>query len=458
MLHKQDVFHDWRDARVPPGDGWMVYNERRSHARGDFFNRNTGVQMKVLKRLSIFCIFLIALSLVFNKANAENQGNSYLVPRRLIQNPCSYDFEVRTYSTPDGVGCVGPSELNGLANGNVAFINIPVPKIVKKVPELSIVGVPSFFLVTWDQASFAYADSAIVPYYEWIENGVRNRLINVRVQMRVKPAVVQSSEYELIMGNVGVEIGDQTQLVIDNEYAKSRSSASSKFEESCIAGYGVGQNSLLLIPKAWGGWQPDGVDEESRKLDVCNEFQKTLLTSASAEDIPHDDRYANWSQEYVMVNPSIIGTVSESASIDGIGFENGSPAFRIRIVTHASVEARVIWDRHDKLEERKEKMWDCSWDYYNDYEEIEWERWPEPIFCKYIYKIKKDWVPLCKPSMGTCGEKYGLKDSDFWWMPVAEGQYVIQADTVLVPVGSGYRYSDQYDIVVIQAQPLLVVP
>ncbi len=414
--------------------------------------------MEVLKRFSIICVFLIVLCLVFSKADAKNQWDTYIVPVRLIQNPCSFHFEIRTHSAPDGVGCVGPSELNGIADGNVAFINVPVPKIVKKEPELSLVGIPSFFMVTWDPDSFAYADSATVPYYEWTENGIRNRLVNVRVQMRAKPAVIQSTEYELNMGSVGIEIGDQYGLRIDSENALAGSSIGSKFEDACIAGFGLSQNSLFLIPKAWGGWQILDTIDGYPMLDICSDFKKKLLLSDFTAYIPHNDRYLDWSIKNVMVNPSIIGVVSESASVDGIGFENGSPAFRIRIVTHASVEARVIWDRHEKLEEIKNKVWDCSWDYYDDYEEIEWERWPEPIFCKYIYKIKKDWMTLCKPSMRTCGENYGLKDSDFWWMPITVGQYIVQADTVLVPFDNDFRYSDQYDFVVIQAQPLLVVP
>ncbi len=443
--------------------GGLFYNEAGTHFEGVSFHMNAGAPMKVLKRLFLILIFLVALCFLFSKADAKNQEAAYSVPVMLISEPCSYTFEFRTHDAPDQVGCVGPEELHELANGNVAFISVPVPKVVKKEPELSLVGVPSFFLVTWDADSFTYADSAPVQYYEWTESGVRNRLVNVRVQMRLSPAAVQGDDYELDMGSVGIETGDQYQLIIDSENAKVRSRSSSKFEEACIAGFGRSQNSLLLLPEEWGGWQKKVGDELIQDIDVCNKFKQDLIgenEDTGESIVPHlsNDRYLHWIVGNVMGNSSIIGVLSESASVSGSGFAHGSPAFRIQFFTQASVEARVIWDRHDELRVTKEEMKDCSWDYYEDYEEIEWERWPDPIFCKTIYKITKDWNPLCKPSMRTCGEKYDLENSDFWWKPVADGQYIILANTVLVPDGDGYRYNDQYDFVVIQAQPLLVVP
>jgi hypothetical protein len=427
---------------------------------------NTGAPMAVLKRLFLILFSLVALCFLFSKADAKNQEAAYRVPVGLISKPCSYTFEFRTHDAPDRVGCVGPEELNELANGNVAFISVPVPKIVKKEPELSLVGVPSFFLMTWDEASFTYADSAPVQYYEWTEDNVRNRLVNVRVQMRLSPAVVQGNEYELIMGNVGIDVLDDQALYIDSDTSSWKYSYSSNVKKSCIAAWSGEGNSLLTIPWDWGGWQDD--DQHKPKelfFDMCGVFTEQLNIEDYVSFFGDNEeldflltRYHKWGGENALVTPSIIGIFSNNASTNGAGSEHGSPAYRIRFVVYAKVEARVIWDRHDRLEEKREKVWDCSWDYYEDYEEIEWERWPEPIFCKTIYQITRDWVPLCRPSMGTCGEFYNLKNSDSWWISVDDGIYVIQADTVLAPDRNGYQYKDHYDVVVIQAQPLLIAP
>jgi hypothetical protein len=140
---------------------------------------------------------------------------------------------------------------------------------------------------------------------------------------------------------------------------------------------------------------------------------------------------------------------SPYASIYGPGMDHGSPAFQIEATTYAVLEARPIWDAHQVWAPTGDVETRCSWDYWRDYDLIDWERWPNPIYCRNFPVY--GWVTKCEPAEGdTC--PYGpLSDPDTWWSPVVP----FEARTLRRPDGT---YGTTYDFASVQSQALLTAP
>ena len=153
----------------------------------------------------------------------------------------------------------------------------------------------------------------------------------------------------------------------------------------------------------------------------------------------------------------MFGAISESASISGEGIVNGSPAYEIAVRTYVQVEARVIWDKREIYRRYKTGRLRCDWEYYyTGYDVVDISRWPDPIYCRYVYDW--DWFPVCE-GLG-CGADGSMGDPDTWWAKVlfpGQRNYYV-GDAVYFTDGFDYRYGDFIDLAVVQAQPLLIAP
>jgi hypothetical protein len=402
--------------------------------------------MDVLKKLSVPIFLIVALVAVVNTGEAKPQSTSLQSIITLVTNPCDSEVMIDFQGAPDGVICVKTVQGTVLRSA----INIPVPKIVDKEPELSIVGIPTYFTVTWDGGSFAYTDSNQATY-EWVVSGERNRLTGVRTELRIYPV-----QYDELMGNVKVSSANNRLEVMAEGGIDAGPFTRSK---ACLPGWEILENSLITVPWNWGGWA-------RRSTVVCNEI-KDDLDQGSFDNLPghkgdgkEDEidtysiagRYPEWNANTLLDDTRYFGAFSESASISGTGSINGIPAYQINLETYIRVEARIMWDWHEVYMQVSKSL-SCEWEYYySGYDIIDWTQLPDSPFCRYVYKW--DWVKKCKPE--NCSEGYGLRSPDAWWIPIGETSY--SGDTVLFDKGSGYQYEDAVDIVVIQAQPLLVEP
>jgi len=408
---------------------------------------NTGAPMEVLKRLFFLFIFLCTAIIIVSTAEARPQKMRAGGPKELINiDPCIAILTVDYDNEPDQLVCVGSGKLGGV----LASISIPVPMIADKQPELSLVGIPTYFSMTWDASSFGYTDSDSTTY-EWVgDDNRRNRLTGVRIQMRIVPYRVNEE-----LGNV------QVLSVNPNLFVKVEGGIEGRAftDEVCNPGWKGGLNSLLMIPEQWGGWQSAKPYPYEKDATVCNSI-KSALDEGNNHHALGDNyvagRYLNWKINSLVGYPRIFGAISESASISGEGTVNGSPAYQIEVKTFVQIEKRVIWDKHEIYREY-EKGASCKWEYYyTGFDFVDINQWPEPIYCKHIYGMK--WYIECEGH--GCDISNALGDPDTWWekfcIPTQCGYYA--GDTVVFNDGFDYRYSDAVEVVVIQAQPLLIVP
>lgn len=419
--------------------------------------------MEVLKRHFVLMIVLCAVVVAANTAEARPPENNTSEPGEVLNsNPCISVVIVNNEDAPDQLFCVGSAKLGGL----LAEINIPVPMIADKEPDLSLVGIPTYFSLTWDASSFGYTDSDSA-IYEWVEkNNGRNRLVGVRVQLRIIPYRVNE-----VFGNV--EISSQnTKMFVKAEGGMEETRFS---DEVCNTGWEWGLNSLLMIPEQWGGWAGKFDDINPKPIidsKVCEDIKDNLAPAPFMDVLEYstdsiwtdpfnpdtiNGRYPNWKSISLVGYPRVFGAISESASISGEGIVNGSSAYQIDARTYVQVEARVIWDKHEIYRRYKTGSLRCDWEYYyTGYDVIDISRWPDPIYCRYVYGW--DWFPDCE-GVG-CGVDGSLGDPDTWWekilFPNQRNYYV--GDTVYFTDGFDYRYGDFIDLVVVQAQPLLIAP
>jgi hypothetical protein len=422
-----------------------------------------GAPMEVLKRLCVLIVFLCSVVSVVNTAEARLPEIWTSGPEELINsNPCIGIVTVDYDDAPDQLFCVGSAKLEGL----LAAINIPVPMIADKEPELSLVGIPTYFSLTWDAPSFGYTDSDST-IYEWVENNnERNRLVGVRVQLRIIPYRVNE-----VLGNVEI-FSQNSQIFVKAEGGMEETRFS---DEVCNPGWKLGLNSLLMIPEQWGGWAGDeGIIYDTVIIDraVCMDIKKELeggsfinVPSFSIDEhgdevinpLPIAGRYPYWKSSSLVGYPRVFGAISESASISGEGIANGSPAYQIDARTYVQVEARVIWDKHEIYRRYKTGRLRCEWEYYyTGYDVVDMSRWPDPIYCRYVYGW--DWFTECE-GLG-CDANGSLGNPDTWWEKVlfpGQRNYYL-GDTVYFTDGFEYRHADAIRLVVIQAQPLLIVP
>ena len=419
--------------------------------------------MEVLKRLFFLLIFLCTAVIIVSNAEARHEKMATSSTKDLDNlDPCIAILTLDHNNAPDQLICVGSGKLGGV----LASINIPVPMIADKQPELSLVGIPTYFSMTWDAASFGYIDSDSTTY-EWVgDDGLRNRLTGVRIQMRIVPYRVNEE-----LGNVTVS-SRNSNLFVKADHSNQESTFT---DEVCNPGMGWSSNSLLMIPEEWGGWAGKSIDGKSQPIiddSVCEDLKDNLvadsfmnlpgyLTYSDSSEIIHPDtiagRYQNWKANSLVGYPRIFGAISESASISGAGMVNGSPAYQIDVKTYVRVETRAIWDRHEVYERIVEGII-CDWDYlYSGYDTIDLDQWPDPIYCRKVYGW--DWATQCTGD--ACYSSYSLGDPEGWWKDYRNqdgGLRDFTGNTVYFTDGYGYRYSNAIDMVVIQAQPLLIMP
>jgi hypothetical protein len=419
--------------------------------------------MEVVKRFFVLLIFLCAVVIVVNTAEARPPEIRTSGPgEELNSSPCIGILTVNNEDAPDQLFCVGSAKLGGI----LAAINIPVPMIVDKEPNLSLVGIPTYFSLTWDASSFGYTDSDSTTY-EWVENNdERNRLVGVRVQLRIIPYRVNE-----VLGNVEISSRNSNMFVkAEGGIEETRFS-----DEVCNPGWEPGLNSLLMIPEQWGGWAGKSDASNPKPIvdsKVCEDIKDNLAPD-SFMDVPEyskdsirtdlfnpdtiTGRYPNWKFSSLVGYPRVFGAISESASISGEGIVNGSPAYEIAVRTYVQVEARVIWDKHEIYRRYKTGRLRCDWEYYyTGHDVVDISRWPDPIYCRYVYDW--DWFPVCE-GLG-CGADGSMGDPDTWWAKVlfpGQRNYYV-GDAVYFTDGFDYRYGDFIDLAVVQAQPLLIAP
>ncbi len=443
--------------------GGLFYNETRTHFQGVSFTMNTGAPMEVLKRLFFILIFLCTAVIIVSTAEARPQNKRTSGPEDLVNDdPCVAVLTVDHDNAPDQLVCVGSGKLGGV----LASINIPVPMIVDKQPELSLVGIPTYFSMTWDASSFGYTDSDSTTY-EWIgDDNRRNRLTGVRIQLRIVPYRVNEE-----FGNVQVtSLNSNLFLKADNSDEESTFS-----DEVCNPGWKGDLNSLLAIPEEWGGWAGESDEKNYEPIidcSVCDDLKDDLVanpfnnvpgysTETDGSEIINPDkiagRYPSWKSSSLEGYPRIFGAISESASISGEGMVNGSPAYQIDVKTYVQVKTRAIWNAHEIYERVVEGLI-CDWVYlYSGYDTIDLDQWPDPIYCRKVYGW--NWVTQCTGE--DCYSNFSLGNPEGWWKDYRNqkvGLIDFTGNTVYFTDGYGYRYSNAIEMVVIQAQPLLIVP
>jgi len=368
-----------------------------------------------------FVLVVLALSATSPKSATAQPGGP-LIPQLLIDNPCgSVAFYYYPGNSPPQVHCQG---WPGLISGETATINVPVPRIIDKLPDLSIVGLPTYFNVYWDQYSFGYKDlpwpTQAFAYPEWDPH---DSLYNVRIEVRLVPRAAETPPDGIAMGN----------LAISNPSPDQYEIYEAREIESIDYMCDPDKNSLINLGLSRGGWFSCGY----MRLSLDRPTPWVLYGEL-------EERYRNWGSSPWFTGESF-GLWTPYASISGTGSVDGNPAYQMVFHTFWDLEARAVWDKHEVKHEWTEV--ECSWDYWNDYDFIDWERFPDPVFCKNIPRW--EWRVLCIPENGDC--PYGPGPADTWWRNLAS----IESTMFLNPEGD---YDFSYQFQVIQSQPLLSPP
>jgi hypothetical protein len=378
--------------------------------------------------LGLVCLLVLA-AVVFMPASARPSASDLSLPLAYINHPCVTLSVDDPGSRPARVLCLPPT---GLLSGQPATISVPVPWVDSKAPELSLVAIPTFFNVTWAPDSFGYLDSPPVTI-SYPAGNPTDRLVDVRFQLRLRP--FQAPAATVGLGNVALD-SPEASLHLYSSTEEDGGDVARADSRACQPGLGPRQNSLLTVEGDQGGWNLSSAP--------CGAI-RSLLEPTGPHRPPDssspDPRYPDWSSSPGLKDPSVYAAWSAFASISGGGSASGSPAYRVSATTYATVEARPIWSEHKEKHVTTEIR--CSWDYWDDYDFIDWS--VIPPFCKRF--TVTSWGTFCTPASGNC--PYG-KPSD-WWHPVG----MVQAHTLRWPEG---RYGTTYDFVVAQSQPLLFAP
>lgn len=419
--------------------------------------------MKSLKKLFILSCTIIIVFVGFSVADARKAQQLTDYDKSLaleyINKPCMTILVEQPNNTPTEVRCDTPAL-------TTAAINIPVPWMAEQAPdELSLISLPTFVAMTWDPDSFSFADSEPKRICYPAGNPTEC-LIDVQFQLRVTP-VDSSSEEGVTLRNVTFK-SKEPQLAIfpyDGGIGESDSKTTTyNLKNICMVGTGGGYNQVLAVLKDWGGYNEGRIqfDEDGLALisvnDACSNIYDELdMDKVPIIDLPNKggnpllentlgERYKNWGALAMPANQTIV-VFSEIASAGGGGSVNGAPAYQVMATTEVQLEARVIWKDHEhRFTTNYER---CSWDFWDDYDVIRWENWPDPIFCKYFTRYW--WGSINCNTLDEKKDCYGTGTSDTWWKP--RGKAI---STILMNADGEYGIA--YDVVVIQAQPLLQAP
>lgn len=368
-----------------------------------------------------FVLLLIGLSRGI-EVTAAPLLDQFDVPRSMVNTPC-VSHSVEQGGGPPTFNCLGLTEL---ISGNDARINLPTPRFFDKKPDLSIVAVPSFINLGWSEDSFGYQD-ATRPSFNFTGGGVEQRLIGIRYELRIK-------QYEPFNTPTGLVIGNIQVLNPSREYLRlAQIDDPGNVLGSIPAAENVcGDETVTLADtsSAFGGFSS------------CQSIANMLEAGASGSP-PDADRYLEWEEL-----DEVISFWSQYASVGGTKDVNGRPAFYLDFVTWYEVEARAVWDAHQYKEEFTDTVIECRWEYYDDYDFIDWSRIPP--FCKIFTIIDYRWVDVCRPlAGGNC--PYAPANVNDWWQSIG----TFGTGYIVTPDGA---YEDGLPFVVIQSRPLLDKP
>ena len=369
--------------------------------------------MKVKYMLPILPFLLLGV-MVVNPVSAQPHSAGITRVLELISSPCS-SAGIRTSSnSPALVTC------SSAVNDSKAFISVPVPHLVDQAPNLSLVSIPTFHRLTWDLDSLGFIDTA-PQTYAYPGGDPTDRLVNLRVELRLMPGKASPEDDDIVIENVVLR------AIGLNIY---RSDGDSIPDYVCAKN----SNPLLAIPSEQGGLINGKGDNKCQGIrDLLESYP---LNVPSLGDV---ERYENW----IPLLPIDAMTFSPYASIHGKGSASGSPAFQLAAITSFVMEARVYWDVHQVKKTVEDTV--CDWSFWDDYDFIDWGKWPNPVFCRKNVRVK--WDYFCKPSADDC--PYGKPGG--WWQPIMAGE----VDLLRRPDGS---YTKTYDFVSVQSQPLLTSP
>ena len=395
-----------------------------------------------MKRRTILVLGLVLLlgAVLSSRAEATPAAGDATWPLTYIARPCVSIGIQNPSGGPARIVCRG-------ITGRNATINVPTPYLSDRAPELSLVSIPTYFNLQWDPDSLGVQDSQPLTISNPIGNPT-DKLENVRVQLRLRAVEATGSEssYHLLTENVSVDTTPTLRIL---ELSSPDGEPTGDYADAaCLASTKPGANALLTVSQQNGGY----VDESG--ADACATIRETLVSPSAGPQfatfiVPAvgldgwAKRYLDWTRT-ISMSPFL--TFTPYTSIAGPGTDHGSPAFQIVARTHVIVEARVVWDEHQERYEHVDI--ECQWSYWDDYDFIDWDRWPDPIYCRR--NVALDWRTFCKPfGKPSCDPYYGNPND--WWHP----SEVIEIRAIRGPDGS---YGTTYDFVSVQSQALLTAP
>lgn len=382
--------------------------------------------MSVKAKRMAFSISLLAIVLAFAgilEGRADQSAGKFLIPTSLINIPCSA-MRLSEGDAPTTFSCTGLTEM---LSGNYASITVPTPRIFEKVPDLTIVAIPTYVSIGWDENSFSFND-ATRSVFNFSGGGSEQRLINLRYELRIRPMNAFAVQGGYASGNLAIDSPNLNYLKMSG--IQGTGPYESEYFTLCFDPI----KSLVTINPNQGGFGDcAGITSQLKSVpglpaSIGDRYQEP-------DKYFSDDAIALWSQY-----ASTIGSVNIE----------GAPAFELNFTTYWNVEARVYWEKHEMKYVENEEIIDCRWEYWNDPDAyIDWTRWPGPIYCKKEIVEKVRWDVYCEPELQNCS--YATTHPDDWWRSTA----FVVSPKVLNPEGT---YSDNYSLVVIQAQPLLFLP
>lgn len=329
----------------------------------------------------------------------------------LIRNPCRTWSVLETGYSPPLVLC------DGAFGGDRASIQVPVPYLNARLPELALVDVPFVLQFGWEPGSFGWLDSP-KRRVEW----THNRIEGYRIELALSPNPQPPNANQGLIrdGNLGV-------ISLDSRLSLSGRGGYAQF---CAA------SSLGNLPRSLGG------------LGLCPTAMVEAQLPRNLVIGPHGgerDRYA-WDANNAFQG-GWFGGFSQWASVTGSGIENGHPAYRVEVVTGWALYGRIRWDEHWRRLQRQVQH--CGWEYYGQPGWYwDWSQWP-PV-C--IDVTETHWEKFCPPDHSESGCPTIRYDA-----PYGRWQYLgeLESHTLYVP---GQAYQPHLDLVVLQSQALLTFP
>ena len=382
--------------------------------------------MSVKARRLVISIFLLVIVLAFTgivEGKADQSTNKFTIPKLMINVPCSA-MQLSEGDAPTTFICTGLTEM---VSGNFASITVPTPRIFEKIPDLTVVAIPTYVSIGWDENSFSHND-ATRSVFNFSGGGSEQRLVNVRYELRIRPMEASAVPGGYASGNLLIDSPNRNYLKVTGIEGLGPHEA--EYFTLCFDPI----KSLVTVEPNQGGFGDcSGITSRIQSVpglpaSIGDRYQEP-------ENYFSDEAIAFWSQ---------FASTAGSADLEG------SPAFELELSTLWNVEARVYWEKHEMKYIENEEIVDCRWEYWDDPDaEIDWSRWPGPIYCKTEIVEKVRWDEYCEPEQQNCA--YAPTHPDDWWHSTA----FISVTKALTPEGA---YADSYSFVVIQAQPLLFLP